>query len=348
MRITHVGYERHELELRQPYTIAYETISRATNFILRLETDRGHVGYGCAAPDLVVTDELAAGVQHAIEDVVIPALRGADIFQYARLLEELRLVLKSSTLAMVDAAVYDLLAQSAGVPLYRLLGGYRDEIPTSVTIGIVSVAETMREAHRYVADGFTILKVKGGLDFQEDIDRLRLIRKAYPKVTLRFDGNQGYTLDQALSFISAAQPIGIEILEQPTSITEEAVMGTLTQDSPLPVMADESLKTLADAFRLSQHSLTDMINIKLQKVGGIWPALYINSVSRSAGNEVMVGCLDECSLGIATGLHFALSRPNIQFADLDGHLDFLTDPFTGLFTLHKGVLKPNGRPGLGV
>ncbi|MCP9235207.1 mandelate racemase/muconate lactonizing enzyme family protein [Lewinella sp. JB7] len=347
MRITHVEYQRYELELTEPYTIAYQTIGSATNFVLRLVTDGGLTGCGCAAPDLVVTDELAVDVERAITEVITPALLGQNPFHFARLLEELRLVLKSSALAMVDAALYDLVAKRAGVPLYEFLGGYRSEIATSITIGILSEADTMAKAREYVDRGFGIIKVKGGLDYREDISRLKMIRKAYPKVKLRFDGNQGYSLEQALSFISAAQPIGIEILEQPTSINEEAVMGTLTRDSPIAVMADESLKTLADAFRLSQHELTDMINIKLQKVGGIWPALHINSVAKSAANDVMVGCLDECGMGIATGLHFALSRPNIAFADLDGHLDFRHDPFGHLFTLEKGVLRPNGKPGLG-
>ena len=347
MIITHVDYDRYELELKEPYTIAYQTIGSATNFVLKLATDAGHVGYGCAAPDLVVTGEEAGDVETAIREMIVPTLCGQNPFHYARLLEELRANIKSSALAMVDAALYDLVAKAAGVPLYQYLGGYRSSIATSITIGILPVGETMQQAKDFVGQGFGILKIKGGLDYEEDIVRLRTIRKAFPKVTLRFDGNQGYSLDQALAFIGMAQPLDIEILEQPTSINEEAVMGTLTERSPIAVMADESLKTLTDAFRLTQHELTDMINIKIQKVGGIWAAMHINSVAKSANNDVMIGCLDECSLGIAAGLHFALSRYNIAYADLDGHLDFVEDPFSGLFTLERGILTPNGRPGLG-
>ena len=348
MRITHLTCERHDLRLLNPYTIAYETLDRATNFVLCLHTDDGHRGYGCAAPDPVVTGETGDDVARVLDEIIRPALIGAEVFAYARILEGLRVQLNSSALAMVDAALYDLLARRMGVPLYRLLGGYRDEIATSITIGIVSLEETLRQTRRYVKEGFRILKIKGGLDYREDVERLRAVRRDFPELTLRFDGNQGYSLEQALNFVSHVQLLDIEILEQPTTVDDESLMGTLSRDTALPVMADESLKTLADAFRLTQHGFTDMINIKLQKVGGIWPSLYINSVARSAGNEVMVGCLDECSLGIATGLHFALSRPNIQYADLDGHLDFATDPFAGLFTLTQGILRPNGKPGLGV
>ncbi|WP_116105595.1 mandelate racemase/muconate lactonizing enzyme family protein [Lewinella sp. IMCC34191] len=347
MRITGIDYDRYDLELIEPYTIAYETIGAAVNFVLKVTTDDGFTGFGCAAPDMAVTDESAADVERSILDHIMPALIGQNPFHYARLLEELRTTIKSSALSMVDSALYDLVAKKAGVPLYEFLGGYRTQIATSVTIGILGLDDTMVRAQQYVDQGFNILKIKGGLDYQEDIARIRAVRKRYPEVTLRFDGNQGYTLEQALHFISAAQPLGVDILEQPTSINEEAVMGTLTRDSPIAVMADESLKTLSDAFRLTQHELTDMINIKLQKVGGIWPSLHINSVAKSAANDVMVGCLDECGLGIAAGLHFALSRPNIAYADLDGHLDFKVDPFSHLFRLEKGILYPNGRPGLG-
>jgi L-alanine-DL-glutamate epimerase-like enolase superfamily enzyme len=80
-------------------------------------------------------------------------------------------------------------------------------------------------------------------------------------------------------------------------VENEALMGKVSMGGTLPVMADESLKTLKNAFRLTRHDFTDMINIKLQKVGGLTPGLHINSVALAAGNEVMVGCLDECGLG---------------------------------------------------
>ena len=248
---------------------------------------------------------------------------------------------------MVDIAFHDLLGKLAGVPTYELMGGYRDCIATSVTITIVGMEETLRRAKDFVDRGFTIIKVKGGLDVREDLARLNALRDKYPKLRLRFDGNQGYSLEEALRFVAAAHPLGVEILEQPTPTNKDNLMGEISLGGELPVMADESLKTLKDAFHLTSNGFTDMINIKLQKVGGLVAGLHINSVARAANNEVMVGCLDECGLGIAAGLHFALSRPNVVYADLDGHLDFVEEPFADLFTLHKGILRPNGRPGLG-
>ncbi len=351
MRITGLELERYDLELSEPYTIAYETISSATNFVLRLQTDKGKIeGFGCAAPDVPVTGETPDDVQRQFEDVLKPLLQDRDPFNYNRIIHELRMEdsIKSSVLNMVDNALFDLVAKYAGVPLYKYLGGFRESIPTSVTIGILPLEETIQKADQFIEQGFYIIKLKGGVDMEEDIEKLRIVRKKYPKIRLRFDGNQGYKLEEAIHFATEIGDVNIEIFEQPMATRHEHKFSELTDQIQQPVMADESLKTLKDSFRLAKNNRVDMINVKLMKVGGIQEGLNINSVAKSAGYEVMVGCLDECQLGISAGLHFALSRRNIEFADLDSHLDFTHDPYPGLFHLKKGVIYPNELPGLGI
>jgi len=350
MKITTVSYERLDLQLSEPYTIAYETISKTTNFILKIETEGKLVGYGCAAPDPVVTEETPDEVDEDIRGTIIPFLRNENPFHYARIVEELGILLKgkSSALAMVDMALLDLVSKKCDVPLYQFLGGYQSRIATSITIGILSLDETLRIAKQYVDQGFFILKIKGGLNLEEDIEKMLRMRESFPDVNFRFDGNQGYTVKDSITFVEATKKVKIEIFEQPTKVGSDHKMGEVTQGTHIPVMADESLKTLKDVFRLARNERIDMINIKLQKVGGILEGMHINSVAKSAKLEAMVGCIDECSLGIAAGLHFALSRPNMKYADLDGHLDILDDPFKGIFKIEKGLMYPSELPGLGV
>ena len=200
MKITRVSYERLDLPMRAGYAIAYETVERATNFILRLETDAGEVGRGCAAPDAVVTGEDPDAVERAIHEVVEPTLHGQEALAYARLVHDLAADARvgPSARCMVDNALHDLIARRAGLPLYQFLGAYRDAIPTSVTVGILDAAETLEHVRAWVARGFRIVKLKGGLSLGGDLERLALVRELYPRLELRFDGNQGYTEAEAI------------------------------------------------------------------------------------------------------------------------------------------------------
>lgn len=349
MKITHLSFERLDLKLKKPYTIAYETVSSTVNYILKIETDSKIVGYGCSAPDFEVTQETVNEVEANIKTIIIPFLKGKNPFMVSKLLEGVSDLVqkKSSSLAMVDMALMDIVSRKTGVPLYQFLGGYRNHIPTSITIGILPLQETLLAAEEYTGLGFTILKVKGGLSLNDDIEKIVRLREQFPDITLRFDGNQGYSVEEALAFFKATKDLDIEIFEQPTQVGTGKKIGAVTENVTLQVMGDESVKSLQDAYHLVQNRFIDMVNIKLMKVGGIREGMHINSVVKAAGMEAMVGCLDECSLGISAGLHFALSRNNIQYADLDGHLDIENDPFKGLFKLENGVLYPSQHPGLG-
>jgi L-alanine-DL-glutamate epimerase-like enolase superfamily enzyme len=338
------------MKLTVPYTIAYETIDTTVNLFTRVTTNSGIVGFGCAAPDLEVTGETEESVLKASNDFIEPLLKGSDPLRYSYQLNKLVEPLKNhpSALAMIDMALFDILGKKADLPIYKLLGGFREKIKTSITIGILPTKDTVKYAKDFVRQGFSILKIKGGADIDEDIERMIKVREAVGKsILLRFDANQGYTVYESLKFVEETRKVKIELLEQPTQKLEPDLLGKVTNNVPIPVMADESLMNLVDAFKLARKDLVDTVNIKLMKVGGIDVASKINSVAKAANLEVMIGCMDESALGIAAGLHFALAKPNVIYADLDGHFDLIDDPASGAVILKKGTLYPTDKPGLG-
>jgi L-alanine-DL-glutamate epimerase-like enolase superfamily enzyme len=350
MKITKIEAWPVAMRLAEPYTIAYETIQETTNVFLRMETNGRVAGYGCAAPDSQVTGEDPASTLNAINEVATPAIKGSDPLRPALILERLKFLLKNhpSALAALDMSLFDIMGKVSNLPLWRILGGFRDRMKTSVTIGILPETETIDHARKLISQGFKCLKLKGGVDVNSDIIRILKVREAVGKgVELRFDANQGFSVEEAIRFVKETRKARLELIEQPTPKGQPDLLGRVTSDVPIPVMADESMMNLRDAFRIARRDLADMVNVKIMKVGGIFEALQINAVARSAGLEVMVGCMDEGALAIAAGLHFALARPNVLYADLDGHLGLIGDPSANAVILRKGTLYPTNKPGLG-
>src|SRR6187401_1532349 len=191
--------------LKESYSIAYEdNISYCDNVFLTLRTDDGFIGYGMAAPDAVVTGEDAQSVLTAYSSQIEDCMKGEDPFYYSRLYEELREAIpgQSSALAMVEIALYDLMAQKAGVPLYKLLGGFREKIITSVTIGIMDENLALERTKKLVKMGIKAIKIKGGNDVERDIRLTGLIRDLIgPGIALSFDANQGYSLIESAHYI---------------------------------------------------------------------------------------------------------------------------------------------------
>ncbi len=255
-----------------------------------------------------------------------------------------------AALAAVDIALHDLAAQERGLPLVEMLGRAHEALPTSITIGIKPLEETLAEAEEYMARGFRILKVKVGLDLEEDLRRLASLREqAGPEIRIRADANQGYSTEETLQFFRETASLHLEFLEQPLPASEIEVMRALPESIRDRIAADESLLSEQDARVLAGPPRACRIfNIKLMKCGGIAAARRIAAVAQSTGIRLMWGCMDESRVSIAAALHAALSSPATRYLDLDGSLDLARDAVEGGFVLEGGVMRTTMVPGLGV
>lgn len=342
MKVVRIEAWRHRMRLREPYSTSNEDVEHADNLFVQVITDRGPPGFGCAAPAPLVTGETPIACRAALTGPVADALVGSDPWMRERALAPVRSLRETApaALAAAEMALLDLLGRVVDQPVYRLLGGFRRSIATTITLGVLPVADSVERSVARVRQGFRALKLKGGTDVDLDIERVRRVREAVgPDIEIRFDANQGYTPTQALRFARAVRA-EISVLEQPTA------PGHLPDGSPVPLMADESLRHRRDALRLLQRA--DAVNVKLMKVGGIGEGRAITAIARAGGLDVMVGCMDEAALGISAGLHFALSDRGVTLADLDGHFDLEDDPTDGCVVLRDGRLHPAEAPGLGV
>jgi L-alanine-DL-glutamate epimerase-like enolase superfamily enzyme len=352
MRIEKLSCELVTMRLQEPYATAQGAYAQARNVIIVVETDSRHVGLGCAAPEPSVTGETAERALALLRGPVAAEIKGREATRWLPILDDLRsdaLLSAPAALAAVDMALFDLLGKRADLPLWKLLGGARSAIKTSVTIGVLPVSETVERARSWVAKGFGCLKLKGGLQLEADIERVRQVRAAVGgDVELRFDANQGYDLRQAERFVRAVSACDVSLFEQPTPAAQPGLLAAIRRIAPMPIMADESLLTLRDSFRLAQGMMVDMANVKLMKIGGITSALDVASIARASQLSLMVGCMDESALGIAAALHFALARSSVEAADLDGHIGLHGDPFAGALPLEAGVLSAGPGAGLGV
>jgi L-Ala-D/L-Glu epimerase / N-acetyl-D-glutamate racemase len=352
IRVTRVEVIPISFRLVEGYRIAGHTYTTADNIIVKVDTSDGRTGFGCAAPAHEVTGETAAAALGALQDRLDPLLRMSDAAEPAEFARYALLAAPSAPAARAacEMALFDLAGLRARVSTARILGMKRPQIPTSITLGIDEPLSTLDRAKRFVGAGFRILKLKVGESVEDDLATLRLLKDALgPGILLRADGNQGYTEDSARHFLRRLSPGSLELLEQPTPAADLQALRRLTEEFDLPIMADESVLGAADAARLVDARAVDLVNIKLMKSGGIVEALEIARITDAAGIGAMTGCMDESRIGIAAALHFALAAPNVQRADLDGHLDLADDVAMDGVLIDQGSILPRlDRDGLGV
>lgn len=352
MRIKSIRAFCQNLALTKPYTIAYLTTSTVENVFLEIELENGMIGLGAANPAMEVVGESPDQTLKNLQSEWIMGLVGRDIRLFTSLLDEAQQQFPNlpGTLAALDIALHDAFGQYLGVPVVQFYGQKIHALPTSVTIGIMNVADTLAEAAAYYQQGFRVVKVKTGLNVAEDSERVLKIREQYGNnITIRVDANQGYSLPDLQQFLVLTQSADVELIEQPMPVGLEQELLVLPDATRQLLAADESLKDPKAALKLAHRPQPfGIFNIKLMKCGGIRAALTIATIAETAGISLFWGCNDESRVSISAALHAAFACPNTRYLDLDGSFDLAEDIVSGGFTVDEGIMRPTDGTGLGL
>ena len=318
MKITGMKIEKVQIPLKEPFKVAFATVSSLESVLIGVTTEDGLTGYGEAAPFAPVTGETIDSVI-AVLEIFKQGLMGMnpmDIEAIHAMMDNV-IVGNGAAKCAVDLAMYDLMGKSMGQPVYKLLGGCGNVVQNDITIGITSPEAMAAEAKRLVCtEGYRILKIKAGIDYKEDIRAMKLIREAVgPAVRHRVDANQGYIRKKT---------------------------------GGIQIMLDESIHGPVDAARACRLEAADILNIKLMKCGGLYPAAKINAIAEANGVTCMVGCMLETKLAITAGLSLVAAKKNVTEADCDSFLYYKENPVEGGFIQDKDMFTLLDEPGFGI
>jgi L-alanine-DL-glutamate epimerase-like enolase superfamily enzyme len=331
-----VKYYPFELEFEYPFTISKGTKTHQPTLIISLGL--GNLAGLGEAPAIKYYNVTVEGMIEMLEmkKQLISRYALTDPQRFWHFLEHL-LPDQNFLIAALDIAGWDLFAKLRRQPLYRLLGLTMSNLPvTDYTIGI-DTAEKMVEKMQAHPSPFYKVKMRT----PEDLDLLIALRNHTDK-PLRIDANEAFSFDDIKKLLPELQKLGVTMIEQPLPKTEWEAMKELKEISSIPLFADESCVLETDVQRCmdSFHG----INIKLTKCGGITPALRMITEARKLGLKVMLGSMNESTVGSAAVAHLL---PLAQEADIDGTLLLKEDVAEGL-QIQNGVVKIVEAPGLGI
>lgn len=332
-----VHYRSYNLKFRYPFGISKGTKTHQPTLIVELE-HLGHVGYG-EAP--------AITYYHIPVEKMIEDLERKKIFtekfaftepeRYWHYLHHL-FPANSFLVCALDIAGWDLYGKMKGKPLkefWPVVNPLRPQ--TDYTIGIDTIEKMVDKLKE---KPWPIYKIKLGTD--RDIEIIEQLRK-HTDAVFRIDANAAWKAQEALEKINAFKDLGVEFIEQPLAKDDWEGMELLFDKSPLPLIADEACVAEGDVEKCHNHF--HGINIKLTKCSGITPALRMIKKARELNMKVMVGSMNESTVGSAAIAHL---MPQIDYVDADGPLLLEEDLATGLLYQDDGQVVCSGEAGLGI
>lgn len=349
LKITDIKVYRCDIPLKDVFQIATMSLNQANNVLVQVQTNQGIEGWGEAASFHALVGETQL-INFAAARELRQILMGKNPLEIASLVQAMDHYLPHNTTikSAFDMALHDIAAQCSGLPLYRYLGGRKRPMETDLTIGICDPQEAGDRALAVRAQGFRMIKVKLGLDFEADYARLQNMRQAVGEDAIfRIDANQGWGRVSAKKNLDAFEAFNIEFCEQPCRAHDRQGMKYVSHHTSIPIMADESLFSPTHALDLIQQDVAPYFNIKLSKSGGIHNAIKTSHIAEAGAIPCMVGCMSESKLGITAAAHFGLSNAILQFFDLDSLFEHAEDHILGGVKVTNGMIEVPDAPGIG-
>jgi L-alanine-DL-glutamate epimerase-like enolase superfamily enzyme len=329
--VTKVQVEALDLPLIEPFKIATGVFSAANSVLVRLTLADGTVGLGEGSPSLSSGGETAATMLAAAREMA-PLVQGSDAARWRPTAELLstQFYAQSCARAAIEMALLDAWTRHAGIPLWQFFGGAQSSVVTDLTIPLVDPDHARELAAAIAARGFHTIKIKVGIDPAEDEARVLAVHEGASQCAILIDGNQGYTAPGALRLLDrlARHDVVPILFEQPAHRDDWGGMAELTLRSPVPICADEMVRSPADALRVAQEHAAHAINIKLMK-STFLGALDIAAICRAAHLDLMVGAMMESRLGATAAAHFVAGQGGFHHVDLDTPMLIDGDPFVG-------------------
>jgi len=335
---------------------AHGTHATSDYVVLRVYTDEGIIGLGEATVAPRWTGETSGTCLSLIHELIAPALVGQNPLAISQLRQRMDRVTKLNpfTKAGVEMALWDIAGKAANMPVSQLLGGVvRESMPIKLVIGALDLPVARKLAERFLTMGATCLKVKTGINPDEDVARVQAVREvAGPDIPITIDSNCGWNLTTARQTLHRLAKFNILLAEQPIPPNDPAAMARLRATVPMPLMADESVFTLTDAWTVAAAGAADILSVYPGKHSGIAGTVEIVNVAKAAGLVCAIGSNLELGIGTAAMLHVAAALETIDSetypADLVGPLYHEADLLTEPLELGPPAAKCPTRPGLGV
>ncbi len=336
--------------LIEPFRISNGTIAEKDAILIEVKTDDDVVGWGEASPmsGSFYSNDTPASSWVALSTLLIPEVLRKGPFDVNRFYEQLSTLPGDAfAKAGIEGAVWDASAQTLGLSLCQLLGARARPIPSGVAIGIYDqVAELLERVELYTAQGYRRVKIK--IEPGWDIEPVAAVRSRFPDVPLMVDANAAYTIADAALF-RELDAYGLLMIEQPLAREAHAEAGELQQQLRTPLCADESAESIEALASLIANRAARIINIKVQRVGGLSAARLMFESARAAGLECWVGTMPELGVASAQGLHLAALDGFTYPTDIEASSRWYVDDviMPGIEIDTRGYIQLPAGPGMG-